>query len=144
MLCCVLYSLLLYSIFSLGGESFYMSYIASNKSIMYICFHFCVHSMSGYTCNEMCTGFIQKKKRPTYPTFRSYLRCTVRRWLNTFRVTTMYVSTPSTVSLYMPRNWGSSVLPWHSTINWRQSGEERESVTRSVGVRDQIYSMKTD
>lgn len=51
-------------------------------------------------------------------TFKSYLRCTVRRWLNTFRVTTMYVSIPSTVSLYMPRNCGSRVLPWHSTINY--------------------------
>lgn len=74
-------------------------------------------------------------------TFRSYLRCTVRRWLNTFRVTTMYVSTPSTVSLYMPRNWGSSVLPWHSTINWRQWGEERK---HSVGVRNQKYNMQID
>lgn len=69
-------------------------------------------------------------------TFRSYLRCTVSRWLNTFRVTTMYVSTPSTVSLYMPRNWGSSVLPWHSTINWRQSREERREFNGKCGSEE--------
>lgn len=78
-----------------------------------------------------------------YPTFRSYLRCTVKRWLNTFRVTTMYVSTPSTVSLYMPRNWGSSVLPWHSTINWRQPGEESREREITGGTRIRTQYLKT-
>lgn len=65
------------------------------------------------------TLMLRRNSRKYGATFKSYLRCTVRRWLNTFRVTTMYVSIPSTVSLYIPRNCGSSVLPWHSTINYR-------------------------
>lgn len=92
--------------------------------------HFCPPTSS----SDTLTSRVARCER----TFRSYLRCTVRRWLNTFRVTTMYVSTPSTVSLYMPRNWGSSVLPWHSTINCKiikGRGGERD-INRKCGSEE--------
>ena len=49
-------------------------------------------------------------------TFKSYFLYTDKRWLNTFLVTITYISTPSTLSRYMPKNWGRRVTPWHSTI----------------------------
>lgn len=52
----------------------------------------------------------------TAPTFRSYFLWTTSLWLNMFLMTIRYVSSLSTVTRYMPRNWGRSVLPWHFTI----------------------------
>lgn len=53
-------------------------------------------------------------------TFRSYFLCTTSLWLNMFLMTIRYASSLSTLTRYIPRNCGSSVLPWHFTMCWKQ------------------------
>lgn len=79
-------------------------------------------------------------KEWSWSTLRSYFLWTVSRWLNMFLMTKRYVSSLSTVTRYMPRNWGSSVLPWHVTMCWGEKsrcfslikkGIKRTSLSRS-------------
>lgn len=69
-------------------------------------------------------------------TFKSYFLYTDKRWLNTFLVTITYISTPSTLSRYMPKNWGRRVTPWHSTIycTW----EKEKKMIQSEGARSDV------